>query len=279
MNSGLDELPIRIQKAGGLPVFDSSLQEILELIRQDASMTDIATAVERDPGMASRVLRLANSAYYGMSREVSTLKMAMVLLGVRSLRSMVMSIGVVEVLNDDPDGTYVTSDFREHSFLAGRAASLITRLHRLPFSGEELVTGLVHDLGKLILLRAFPEIVAGQRGRFEGLRGCALVEVEREVFGVSHPQAGAWAAQEWRLPPEIGGAILCHHEPATERDVDLAAVAAAADEIAHYFCGPDTGELLPEEWAAHRLLSHPHLNHAVIVDELDCEPADLESTV
>ncbi|MEM7260489.1 MAG: HDOD domain-containing protein [Planctomycetota bacterium] len=265
----IEKLERQILRAGGLPVFHKSLEEILDRIRHDAPLPAIAQAIEKDPSLTSRVLRLANSAYYGMSREVSTLKMAMVLLGVRAVRNLVLSIGMVEILEDDPDGAYIPTDFLMHCQYAGRAASYLSRLHGLPFAGEDFVVGLVHDVGKLVLLRAFPEEAAAASDQLGGLRGAELMSVEDEVFGVDHAEAGAWAVGQWHLPSEISLAIADHHRDGIHVS-PLAALAQAADLLAH-FHADSPSDALPETWAESPLLSHPALDRDGLTEALEAE--------
>lgn len=283
----LTRLEERVRSAGGLPVFNQSLQEALALIRAEAPMAEIAFAVEKDPGIAGRILKLANSAYYGMSREVATLKMALVLLGSRSVRNLMLSIGLVEILDEAASaGGYPGPGFRAHCVTTGRLAILLSRIHGLQFQSEEFVTGLVHDVGKLVLVQAFRAEAVQASDELGSSTGVELLEAEQRTFGVTHPEAGAWAAKSWSLPTAIVEAIRQHHNPPRitrlpdpsddESDAidTLAAVTHGANQLAHWLpavlSNPEAER--PGEWATHPVLSHPDLTAEAILEENASNP-------
>ncbi len=261
------ELQRRIRAIGGLPVFDSGLQELLQLIREEVSMKEIAKAIERDPTLAARVLKLANSAYYGMSREVSTLNMALVLLGLRSLRSMIMSIGLVDIFDEEKFGNacYPNPNLREHSFLVGRFATLLSEYHGFRYFGEEFVAGLVHDVGQLILWKAFPKRVEEIT---LGTEDPGILTEEKSVFGIDHAHAGSWTAKEWRLPETIIEAIRDHHKEDLAPD-SLAALVKASDQLTEWYLNREENPNFPESWEDSPLLSHEMVTPTNLVAAID----------
>lgn len=274
----LRRLEERVRSAGGLPVFNQTLQKALELIRSEAPMPDIAKAIEGDPGIAGRILKLANSAYYGMSREVATLKMALILLGARAVRSLILSIGLVEILDEAAnDAGYPGPDFREHSVLTGRLASVLSRIHGLQFQSEEFVTGLVHDVGKLVLLQAFRPEVEASASRLRGCQGPELLEAEQELFDLTHPEAGAWAATAWSLPPAIVEAIRQHHDPSPSpaETPTLSDIIRAANRLAHWcpLLQSDPETEWPTPWSEDPILGHPDLTRETLLRENTTELA------
>lgn len=270
----LTELSKRIRVAGGLPVFSETLQQVLELIHSDsASMPEVAKAIEQDPSLTGRVLKMANSAFYGLSQQVSSLNLALVLLGVRNLRNLTHGIGFLEILGDGEGPTiYPRPGFREHCVRCGRATTLLAKLHGFSADGEEFVAGLIHDIGQLVLLRAYGDLVEERGSELVGKTGESLMAAEREIFGIDHAEAGAWAAEGWQLPEAIVVSIARHHEVSKPGEPALPSLVQAAEIITHWYEDLDLAaggqSELPAEWAEHPVLSHPDLEGAELIETL-----------
>ncbi|MEM7166742.1 MAG: HDOD domain-containing protein [Planctomycetota bacterium] len=232
-----------LRERNALPAFPSNVERLLELVQSDADMPKIAAEIEHDPAMATRILKVANSAFYGLSRQVATLDLAVVLLGLRNVHNIVLGVGFAQMLQEhELESPYPGPDFLEHSLRTGRIARFLARCCREEHHGEEFVAGLIHDIGKLALLRAFPEEVVAGIDELVGPslvgdlskrpQGADLVAVEQQLFGVDHAHVGGWAAVEWQLPAVIATAIEDHHTPGVTSG--LAALVAAADWTAHW---------------------------------------------
>lgn len=257
MSSTLADLERRLAQHGGLPAFSSSVDRLLELVHSGASMKKVAEEVQRDPTIATRVLKIANSAFYGLSRQVATLDLAVVLLGLRNVQSIVLGIGCLQILEGARLEGYPGRGFRAHSFLCGQVARYLGRANRLPFQGEEFVVGLIHDIGKLVLARAFPEDTEASVSELRAARGTDLIPMEKQVFGLDHCEVGAWCAKQWKLPVLMVDAIRRHHDVG-DRVEDLARLIRAADRASHWLAGiGDAAVDLPAEWEAEQYLAHP----------------------
>lgn len=266
------ELRAVLQQRSALPAFPTSIERLLELVHGDAGMQRIAHEVEKDPAIATRVLKVANSAFYGLSRQVATLDLAVVLLGLRNISNIVLGVGFVQMLSEhELHGGYPGRDFLDHSVEVGRLARYLAR-HRSAAAeedlhGEEFVAGLVHDIGKLVLLRAFPDRVDAEQVRLAAARGSDLAALEVELFGVDHAQVGAWAAAEWRLPELIVAAIAAHHD-ANVAAGGLAELIAAADWAARWL-GTAEGE--------HAAVFPPDSPAAVVMDATTYDLSELRA--
>jgi putative nucleotidyltransferase with HDIG domain len=198
--------------AGDLPTLPDIALKVLELAGSDeASARQIEDALQRDQALAARVLRMSNSAYYAMRGTVSTLSHAVVILGTRALRTVVLA-ACSESLCQHKRSSFKDRTLWRHSVASGIAARFIARRCRYAMPEEAFVAGLLHDIGKLVLDVNHREQykVVVQRA-FQ--TGESFLEIEREVFGFDHAQIGALVARKWDLAVRTREAIEWHHEP------------------------------------------------------------------
>ncbi len=230
----------------GLPTLPSVVAKMIELIDNPrTSATSLARLIASDQALTARILKLANSAYYGFSREISTVNMAIVVLGFNTVKDMGLSLSVFDVFRDGKRSeVFDMNRFWEHSIACGIASRMLVRSFRPRFTGESFVAGLLHDIGKVILnqyfLDEFTAIIECQS------RGPTLEESEMSIIGTSHAQVGSWLAERWNLPHLISRTILHHHDPGENRSDGLfIAFVTLADHICH-LCGfGHSGRLRP----------------------------------
>lgn len=226
-----DDLRRVVGALGGLPSVPSSYQALSQAIADPGvSMKRLADIVGRDVGVASRVLKFVNSAYFGLSKKTGSLEEAIVCIGLNALRHMVLTI---EVFGAIPAGVpeYSPSDLEAHAVLTARVARRM-----VPARHAELAfaAGLLHDVGKLVLVTRLPDACrdAAARARREGR---PLHVAEKEVVGADHAELGAYLLGLWGLPAGVIEAVGRHHAPLPP-DVppdDLVAAVAVAHELAH----------------------------------------------
>jgi putative nucleotidyltransferase with HDIG domain len=206
----LARLRAEIVNCKDLPTIPVLLARILAVVDGDrSSARDLVDVMQRDQALAGRVLRLANSGFFGFSRQVSTLARAVMILGFTSVRSLALGVKVWETLIGH--GNASLAALGEHSALVGAAARLIAQRTRSADPEEVFTAGLLHDIGRVVLTRKFPAEYAGivARARDDGQ---SLIECERAAFGIDHTQAGAWLGETWALPKPIVEAATRHHD-------------------------------------------------------------------
>jgi putative nucleotidyltransferase with HDIG domain len=195
-----------------------------------AAAMDLATVISSDQALTAKLLRLSNSAYYGYARRISTVREAVILLGMRTVRSVAIASGIIDAFAvTEQDHCFDCDLFWAHSVTVGLVAEAIARETKSARPEDAFTAGVIHDIGKLAMLLTEPELFA---------RTVALVtvdeitysEAESQVFGVSHAQIGARLAQRWKFPESLVEAIQAHHpaKPVTRID-SLAAVVAMAN--------------------------------------------------
>jgi len=218
----------------GLPTLPTVVAKMITLVDNPrTSASTLARLIAADQALTARVLKLANSAYYGFSREISTVNMAIVVLGFNTVKDMGLSLSVFDAFKSGrQNDRFDLTRFWEHSIACGIAARLLARTCLPRFTGEAFVTGLLHDIGKVILNQYFPaefeEIIMLQEG------DVTLEEAEEQVIHTHHAQIGAWLAEKWNLPRIISQTLLYHHEPwATEKESVFSSLVYLADHLCH----------------------------------------------
>jgi len=213
--------------AGDLPVLPENAMRILDEIRSPkASAARLAEFVSKDPVIASTVLRVANSALYGGRMEITDLTFAMTRIGLNHVRNLVLALVLRSKMADPqvygPEG----AQLMEHSLAVAFGSRLVADEAGVT-ADESFLCGLLHDFGKLALVKALREA--------EGLRQGQLPEALQRIVDVHHPEAGALLAENWGLPAVVAATARWHHEPqGAGEHARMAAVVALADSLCHH---------------------------------------------
>ncbi|GIV01072.1 MAG: HD family phosphohydrolase [Actinomycetota bacterium] len=210
-----------LREANRLPTLPSVAMLVMELANDPTSAAeDLARIIEGDPTLAGRVLRIANSAYYGLSRKLDTVKQAVVVLGFNTVRSLAVSAAVMDKFR--PAGVdFDWPALWQHSFAVGLASRVLAR--RIGRTREEeerfFTAGLLHDIGKVVLAQYFPDEFARIVRRLaEGAP--SFYDAERETQGLTHAEVGGFLGTQWNLPDSIVRGIRFHHAPAEAKGDD-----------------------------------------------------------
>jgi len=181
-----------------------------------SSSTDIAKALSTDQGLSARLLRIANSAFYGFPQRVESVDHAIRIIGTRQLHDLVLATVVLTQFRGVDVNLVTMKSFWQHSFACGIAARALATLRRESNVEHFFVAGLLHDIGSLVLYQEFPQraAVALEMHRRDK---AALDEVERSVIGCDHGQVGAALMTLWKLPESYREVAAKHHHPASSR--------------------------------------------------------------
>jgi HD-like signal output (HDOD) protein len=177
-----------------------------------SSSTDIANVLRSDQGLCARLLRIANSAFYGFPRRVEGVDEAIRIIGTRQLHDLVLATVVLTQFRGVDAHLVTMKSFWEHSFACGIAARTMASLRREDNIERFFVGGLLHDIGSLVIYQEFPKraAVALEEHRKSNL---ALEEAERSSIGCDHGQVGAALMKLWKLPDFYREAAAYHHNP------------------------------------------------------------------
>lgn len=200
-----------------IPAMPDSYRRLrAELQSEDASVATVAKIVESDLGMAAKILQLVNSAFFGIRQQVSNVTQAVSLLGLDTIKSLVLLIGVFNPATEHklPPDVSIDALWR-HGMLVGAAAQAIAReeTNDKMIMSDAFTAGLLHDVGILVLSENYSDDYA-RVWRHAIDNQMQVTEVERDTFGCTHAQVGAYLLGIWGLPDAVVEAVAFHHNPA-----------------------------------------------------------------
>lgn len=258
-----------IDTIASLPTIYQRLSEVVNDSR--SSNRDVARILGEDAGLAARLLRIANSAFYGYPGKIDSITRAVTVLGIRQLRDLALATTVMDLFPSISTEVLNMESFWRHSVACGVTARIIATYRRELNVERFFVAGLLHDIGRLILLMELPE-PAGRAVEQARLQDEPLWWGESEVLGFDHSAVGAALLTRWGLPAETVNAIAYHHQPecAPEAMADPATI-HVADFIVHALNLGSSGELCvpPLVAQAWKCLGLPQSVIPAIVAELD----------
>lgn len=207
----IDEI---VNKTTDLPSFPAAAVKVMrETDSSSSSASTIASILAQDQALSARVLRLANSAFYGLSRKVGDLPEAVVVLGMRSIKNLAMVAATYPWMNRPLAGYQLEpKQMWTHAFGTAIGAQLIAKKTGKCKDDVAFTAGLLHDIGK-VALSIWLENKIGAILLYASREGLTFDEAERKVLGFDHTQIGHELATRWNLPDEIGYAVRFHHAP------------------------------------------------------------------
>lgn len=231
-----------------LPSLPRTYAELRRVLSDpDTSIEQVVRIVEQDVAISAKVLQLVNSAFFGVTREISDIQTAVSYLGMTILQNLVLSVEVFRSFR--PKKTipgFSLEEFHQHSQLTARLASEIGKRARI--SNAVAVGALLHDIGKLVIAERAPDHLA------RALQGVhqdrhPLFMIEEELVGVSHAEVGAYLLSLWGLPSPVVEAVAHHHHPerVPHDRLDMISVVYLANQLAHEHSGlkSEPGEMSP----------------------------------
>lgn len=221
-----------LQSVHELPALPAVVLELIQSLGDaQVSAEQLAVKISHDQAIAAKTLRLANSSFYGLPRQVTSIAEATAILGLRTLRSVATAAGLVGGFDTSRCKSFDFDAFWRHSIgtaLTARALAQRTRLDE----DAAFTLGLVHDIGRLVLVSSYDDEYAHAIA-YRAEHDCLMHAAERHHFGVDHAEVGGVIAEHWHFAPEIVTAIACHHRPPSARSKGLSDIVHVADNIAH----------------------------------------------
>lgn len=211
------------EKIIGLPTLPVIVTQLISLLGDPrSSARQVAQLISTDQALTAKILKVANSAFYGFPREIATVQLAIVVLGFEQVKNLSLSVAVLKRFSSGTEHRlFDRQRFWDHAIGCGVAGRMLARKFRPRMEGEAFVAGVLHDLGKLILIEYFPDAFSEALELAEA-EGMTIAEAEDRVLGVTHADVGGWLAEKWNLPPSLVNAIAYHHRPGDlEKPEDL----------------------------------------------------------
>jgi len=200
-----DEL---INKAGDLKVLPMVARKALDILNdENCSIDDLSNVIEKDQTIAARILKIANSALYGLRQEVTSLQHALLILGFKTLRSIVLTATTKSLYKKFGITEKIIWD---HSVGAAIAAKLVSRGHGSDVGDTAFVGGLMHDLGKVIMNNETPEVYSEVMMKMYN-EEMDSITAEKEVYGYDHTDVGAGVTGKWKFSAQLVLVLKEHH--------------------------------------------------------------------
>jgi putative nucleotidyltransferase with HDIG domain len=229
-----------MDKLSSVPLVYTRLNEAINSPR--SSVGYMSTIISQDPALSARLLHIVNSAFFGFPRKIDTISRAVIVVGTQQLRDLALATSVIKSFKRIPEKFLTIESFWKHSVATGTAARTIATLVREQNVEQFFVAGILHDVGRLIILEKVPE-KAEEIFQRVNTSGEMVHEAERHVLGFDHAAVGSALVQAWRLPLSFEQIIGHHHSPglATRYNVETAIV-HIADIMAHAMQIGSSGE-------------------------------------
>lgn len=217
-----------------LATLPSTFTRLTERINNPrSSLGDISGIISEDQALSARLLRLANSAYFGMPRKVDTITNALTVIGTQQLQDIVLATSVMGMFTGIPASLISMQEFWRHSLGCGVAGRILATFRREANIERFFVSGILHDLGRLIICLKLPDQFRRviELCRTENIM---LYEAEQELLGFDHAGLGGLLLEEWKLPTILVDGALFHHNPKRSmRFYEETCIAHVSDMIAH----------------------------------------------
>ncbi|MHB8635357.1 MAG: HDOD domain-containing protein [Fimbriimonadaceae bacterium] len=231
-----------------LPPLPQALTKVLaESRRTDVSANSLEAIISTDQALSSKVLRVVNSAYYGLPGQVQSLGQACVILGVSQIRNLSLSMATMATAKSNAPGAKETQlRFWKHSFGAAAASQWLARTKNLGIAEEDLafVGGLLHDIGRLFLFANFPDVYSDALSL--SIRHQVPIQtVEVELTGMDHAAIGGRMARTWNLPEDVCDLIEFHESPFPPNPKPALYAVHIGDCINEYIYEDDPAYVLP----------------------------------
>jgi len=224
-----------INKAGDIKVLPFVARKVLETLNDEAcTIDDLSGIIEKDQAIAARVLKISNSALYGLRHEVTSLHQAILILGFKTIRSMVLSVSTRSLYKNFGMKEKILWD---HSVGAAIASKIISAGFGSDVVDVSFIGGLMHDFGKVVMNNETPEVYGEAMMKMYN-EDVESIAAEEEIYGYNHAEIGARVVEKWKLAPLIVDILEKHHlndlklqdisDPVTARSI---AIAHLADHV------------------------------------------------
>ncbi|MCP4145826.1 MAG: HDOD domain-containing protein [bacterium] len=218
-----------------VPTLPAVYQELFSKMSDPkVSVPQLAEIVSRDQALATKILKLVNSAFYGYKSEIDTISRAMVILGFRTVRNATLAISVFDYVSGDADSSRFSIDnFWKHSLCTAAICKVLGKHCDIKQQEETFVAGLLHDIGKMIMKKYFEEDF-NEVCKYAVENKVSWSDAENEILNVGHASVAKVVLRSWNFPPSLIEAIQFHHSLSSGASYPkLVALVNVADHISY----------------------------------------------
>ncbi|EGB14159.1 putative signal transduction protein [Pseudodesulfovibrio mercurii] len=231
-----------------MPAFPESVHQVLTLSADiNCSQKDLVEVIKKDPVFTLKILRLVNSPYFGLSREITSINHASVYLGLNTLKNVALGLAAVGAIPRTASERLDMGAFWLHSLAVAACASMLGR--RLGVSRDDVANyfaaGLLHDIGKVVFALYLPDEFTAVIRQCAG-SGAPLHHCELDVIGATHADIGGLLAEKWHLPGELREVVATHHSQGAGGDFMLNDCLFAANQISKKLSFGSAGNFVVE---------------------------------
>ncbi len=212
-----------------LPAIPKVIYEVWNVLeKKDVSPETVSRIIEKDITLSAKILRIINSPFYGFPNRITSVKHAVILLGFETIKGLLISTLVFGRI------TPQIEELWNHACDCATVAGIIGKSFGIKETDELRVSGLLHDMGKVIIRNYFPELDRRITELKERLN-CTDLEAEKKVLGVSHTTVNRWIAEKWNFPERIKDSIVFHHEIGSAKNKLFTGIISLSDIICHIY--------------------------------------------
>jgi putative nucleotidyltransferase with HDIG domain len=233
-----------------LPTLPVVFQELFSRMQDpDTQVSELAEVITRDPALTAKILKLVNSAFYGRPSQITTISRAVIIMGFQAVRSAALAVSVFERFKDLTSSAALFSmeGFWRHAVGVSCLAKQLSMVLHVGEPEDAFVAGLLHDVGKLVMLQHFPEDVEDLT-RAAAEQQLTWRACEEVLFPIHHAAIGRALFRAWDFPTPVIEAVACHHAPETaSRHAELACLVHLADYFSYHMESGCPGAALPRQ--------------------------------
>ncbi|HXE54478.1 MAG TPA: HDOD domain-containing protein [Tepidisphaeraceae bacterium] len=212
-----EQLANQIRQCPNLPSLPTIAVQVLDLTQHnDVDIAEIARLISKDPALSGKILKTVNSSFYGRSQNVGTISHALVILGLQSVKTLVLGFSLVTTLTKDKPKGFKHLTYWKRSIYAATAARIIAAKIGVVQQEEAFLAALLQDIGMLVLDRVLGETYGKIHDEISSHADLPAAEVK--AIKADHAKVGGWIAAQWKLPPLLSQPIQFHHAPEQVKD-------------------------------------------------------------
>ncbi len=247
----------KLDRIDDLPTLPAIAMEVNKMLQDyDTSIKKLSDRIEKDQAMVFKILKLVNSAFFGLRSKVSNIPNAVILLGFNTVRNAIVTVSILDAFSvEDVSKGFDITDFWKHSVAVAVTSRYIAERTKLHIPDDCFIGGLLHDIGKIILAQYFQDSFK-KIYKSTQENNLTFYDAEKNEFPVNHAQIGGHLAKKWQLPAGLVDSIRYHHDVRkSANDLNLLMIIHVADIIVNGYRsdsngGPDLSEIYPDAMKA-----------------------------